>query len=204
MSFIGKAIGAITGANDQGKAAGRAADAQVQAAQLGVDESRRQFDAIQKLLGPFVQAGTGALGGQLDLAGVNGFGAQQSAIAGLQSSPAFTSLLQQGENSILQNSSATGGLRGGNAQAALAQFSPQLLAQTINDQYSRLGGLTSLGQNAAAGVGNAGLQTGSQISQLMQQQGAAQAGGIMAQANIQRQSQQQGLGLLGNVLGAFF
>lgn len=140
----------------------------------------------------------------MDLAGVNGVGRQQSAISALQSSPAFTSLLQQGENSILQNSSATGGLRGGNAQAALAQFSPELLAQTINDQYGRLGGLTSLGQNAAAGVGNAGLQTGSQISSLLQQQGAATAGGILGQANIARQSQQQGLGLLGNVLGAFF
>jgi hypothetical protein len=93
----------------------------------------------------------------------------------------FTSMLQQGENSILQNASATGGLRGGNTQAALAQFSPALLSQMINDQYSRLGGLTALGQNAAAGVGNAGMQTGSNISALLQQQGAAQAGNALGQ-----------------------
>jgi len=64
-------------------------------------------------------------------------------------------------------------------------FRPALLAGAINDQYSRLGGLASLGQNAAAGVGNAGLQTGSQISALLQQQGAAQAGGYLSAGRAQ-------------------
>lgn len=129
----------------------------------------------------FSGAQQGSLGAQQDLIGMNGNSAQAAAIQALQGSPQFTSMLQQGENSILQNASATGGLRGGNTQAALAQFSPALLAQTINDQYSRLGGLTSLGQNAAAGVGNAGMKTGGNISDLLQQQGAAQAGGALAQ-----------------------
>lgn len=204
MSFVGKLIGGLTGANDQAKATGKAADAQVQAAQLGVDESRRQFDALQQLLAPYVQGGLKGLGGQLDLAGLNGAGAQQSAITALQNSPQFTSALQKGENSILQNASATGGLRGGNTQAALAQFSPALLSATINDQYNRLGGLTELGQNSAAGVGKAGLQTGNQVAQLLQQQGSAQSGGILGQAAINRQSQQQAFGLGLQALGAFF
>lgn len=37
-----------------------------------------------------------------------------------------------------------------------------------------------MGQNAAAGVGNAGMQTGQGISNLLQQQGAAQAGAALA------------------------
>lgn len=123
----------------------------------------------------------GALQGQQDLLGLNGSAAQQASIDLLKSSPMFTSMLQQGENSILQNASATGGLRGGNAQAALAQFSPALLAQTINDQYAKLGGITSLGQNAAAGVGNAGMQTGNSVSGLLGQIGSAQAGGALGQ-----------------------
>lgn len=203
MSFIGKAIGSLTGANQQAAATGRAADAQVQAAQLGVDESRRQFDALQKLLEPYVKGGLQGLGGQMDLLGLNGNGAQQNAITALQQSPQFTSALQQGENSILQNASATGGLRGGNTQAALAQFSPALLAATLNDQYTKLGGLTSLGQSSAAGVGNAGLKTGSQVADLLQQQGAARAGGITGQAAINRQSQQQAFNLIGNLVGGF-
>lgn len=204
MSFIGKAIGSLMGANQQAAATGRAADAQVQAAQLGVDETRRQFDALQKLLEPYVKGGLQGLGGQLDLLGLNGNGAQQNAITALQNSPQFTAALQQGENSILQNASATGGLRGGNTQSALGQFSPALLAATINDQYAKLGGLTSLGQSSAAGVGNAGMQSGSQVAQLLQQQGAARAGGITGQAAINRQSQQQAFNLGLNALGAFF
>jgi hypothetical protein len=172
--------GSILSAYMQKDAAKEASSGQIQSAQLGIDEQRRQFDAIQKLLNPYVQAGTGALGQQQDMIGLNGADKQKAALAGIQSSPEFQALSQQGQDAILQNASATGGLRGGNTQAALAQFQPALLSQLINQQYARLGGMTSLGQNAAAGVGNAGMQTGNAITGLLGQQGAAQAGAALA------------------------
>lgn len=129
------------------------------------------------------QAQPGALQRQQDLIGLNGAAAQQASIDALRNSPMFTSMLQQGENSILQNASATGGLRGGNVQAALAQFSPALLAKTINDQYARLGDLTSLGQNAAAGVGNAGMRSSGTVSNLLGEIGSAQAGAALGQGS---------------------
>ena len=173
-------VGGLYSANKQAKAAKAAANTQAASAEAGIAEQRRQFDAIQALLQPFVQAGTGALGAQQNLIGLGGATAQQDAIQALQSSPEFQALTQQGENAILANASATGGLRGGNTQAALAQFRPQVLSSLINQQYSRLGGLVSVGQNAAAGVGNAGLATGNNVSNLLQQQGAAVAGGQLA------------------------
>ena len=173
--------GSIYSADQQAGAAEDASNAQSAASAAGIAEQRRQFDAVRKLLEPYTLAGQKSLTGQQDLLGQNGNDAQSAAINALKSSPQFTSLLSQGENSILQNASATGGLRGGNTQAALAQFSPQLLAQTINDQYSKLGGITSLGQNAAAGVGNAGMASGNAVTALLQQQGAAQAGNALAQ-----------------------
>lgn len=178
-------VGGLYSSRQQGKAAGRAADAQSQAAQMGIDEQRRQFDAIQALLQPYVDAGAPALQGQQDLLGLNGGGAQGSAIAGIENSPQFAALMQQGENAILQNASATGGLRGGNTQAALGQYRPAVLAQLIEQQYGRLGGMVNLGQNSAAGVGNAGMQTGTNVANLLQQQGAAQAGGYLAQGRAQ-------------------
>jgi hypothetical protein len=199
MSFVSKAIGQLTGAQDAADAASQAAATQAGAAQSGIDEQRRQFDAYQKLLSPYVNAGTSALSGQLDLAGLNGTNAQQGAIDSIKSGPQYTSMLQQGENSILANASATGGLRGGNTQAALAQFSPSLLAKLINDQYSNLGGLTTTGVNAASGVGNAGMTTGTNIANLLQQQGAATAGGQLAQGSVAS----SGFGTLGQALGAF-
>ena len=128
-----------------------------------------------------MSAGAGALTGQQNLIGLNGAAPQQSAIDALKASPAFTSMQTLGENRILANASATGGLRGGNVQGALAQFSPQLLAQLIDQQYTRLGGLSQQGQNAAVGVGTAGLNTGNQITQLLGQVGQAQGGAALSQ-----------------------
>ena len=203
MSFIGNAIGkvvgGITGASQAANAAQQGAATQSAAAQAGIDEQRRQFEAIQALMAPFVQAGTGALGQQQALIGLGGADAQQQAIQALQSSPQFASLVQQGEEALLQNASATGGLRGGNTQAALAQFRPQMLSQMIEQQYGRLGGLTSLGQNAAAVQGSAGQAAGGNIAQLLQQQGAATAGGQLAAG----QSAGQGFGALMGLGGLF-
>jgi hypothetical protein len=179
---IGGVIGAGLGGAIEGReSVGEASQAQQQAAQGGIDEQRRQFDAIQKLLQPYTEAGTGALAQQQALLGLGAPGSQQQAITALQGSPQFQALQQQGENAILQNASATGGLRGGNVQAALAQFRPALLSSLIEQQYGRLGGLTAIGQNAAAGVGNAGMSTGTNIATLLGRQGQAQAGGILGQ-----------------------
>lgn len=163
-----------------GISANKAAKAQAGAAQAGIAEQRRQFDAMQALLAPYVQAGQGALGGMQNLAGLGTPEEQQAAIAALAGSPEMLAMTQQGENAMLQNAAATGGLRGGNLQGALAQYRPQVLSQLINQQYNRLGGIAQMGQASAAGVGSAGLQTGSNIAQLLQAQGAAQAGGQLA------------------------
>jgi hypothetical protein len=179
-------VGGVAGSMIAADAAGDAADQQSASAQAGIDQQNQKFAAVQKLLLPYVQAGTGVegVGGSLkaqqDLLGLNGNEAQQVSINGIKNSSQFTELAKQGEAGILQNASATGGLRGGNTQAALAQFRPAMLQQLINDQYAKLGGITSIGQNAAAGVGNAGMQTGNQITSLLQQQGAAAAGASLA------------------------
>jgi hypothetical protein len=164
------------------EAAGDAAAAQGAASEAGIAEQRRQFDLIQKLMQPYVAAGTPALEAQQAMLGFGPAGSEQAQIEAVKRSPAFLCMLRQGEESILQRASATGGLRGGNIQAALAQFSPQLLAQELETRYNRLGGMTQLGQNAAAGVGTAGMATGTNVAKLLGEQGSAQAGGIVGQA----------------------
>lgn len=203
MGFIGDIIGDITGSNDAADAASKAGDLQYQAAIKGVEEQRRQFDKLVELMAPYVSAGTGAMGAQQNLLGLNGSGAQQSAINALSNSPQMQSMLKQGENALLQNASATGGLRGGNTQAALAQFRPQLLNQMIQQQFSNLGGLSQLGQASAAGQASAGMQTGANIGNLLQQGGAAQAGAAMAQGGATQQGFKNLLGL-GGLIGSFF
>jgi hypothetical protein len=192
--------GAYLSSRSQKNAAQTAANAQTQSSDAAIAQQNKQFEALQQLLKPYSEAGTGALGAQQALLGLSGNGAQQSAINGIQNGAQFQALNQQGQNAILQNASATGGLRGGNVQSALAQFSPLLLNQLIQQQYSNLGGLTSIGQNAAAGVGNAGMSNANSISNLLQSQGAAQAGSALAagQANSQLYNS------LGSTLGRYF
>lgn len=181
------AMGALSAysARQQGKAAERAAGAQSAAAQSGIDEQRRQFDAVQELLKPYRELGAEGAAGQRALSGLAGPEAQQQAIDAIRNSPQFAAMQRQGETSILQNASATGGLRGGNVQAALGQFSPALLSGLIDQQYGRFGGLAQMGQNSAVMQGNAGMQTGGNIANLLQQQGAAVAGGALAQGRTQ-------------------
>lgn len=166
----------------QSRAADRAADAQVASSNEAIALQREQFEAIQELLAPYIEAGSGALGAQQDLLGLSGPEAQQAAIAQIQNSPQFSALVAQGEEGILQNAAATGGLRGGNTQGALAQFRPQVLNQLINQRFGQLGGLAQMGQNSAVGQGSFGQNMAGQVTNLIGQRGAAQAGEYLADA----------------------
>lgn len=182
-NVVGDVIGGITGAKQQGEAAQSAAQTQAASAGQAVDEQRRQFDAIVQMMSPYLQAGTSALGQQQNLLGLGGADSQQQAINQLQQSPIYTSMLQSGQNALLQNASATGGLRGGNTQAALAQLSPNILSQVYQQQLANLGGLSQLGQSSAGLQANAGQASAANIGNLLNQQGAALAGGQIAKGS---------------------
>jgi hypothetical protein len=171
-------IGGLMGAD----AAESAASAQAGASEAGIAEQRRQFDLMRQLLQPYTQAGAPALQAQQAMLGLGGPEAEAAQIAAAERSPTYQAMLRKGEESMLQRASATGGLRGGNMQAALAQFRPQLLAQELENRYNRFAGLTALGQQSASGVGTAGIQTGANVANLEAQRGAALAGGHLGQA----------------------
>jgi hypothetical protein len=172
----------LIGSTMQASAAGEAAGIQAGAAEAGIAEQRRQFDALQTLLKPYTEAGLPALEAQQAFLGLRGPEAERAAIERISGGERFQELTRQGEEALLQRASATGGLRGGNVQAALAQFRPQVLNQLIEEQYGRLGGMTTLGQRSAAGVGAAGTELGTNVANLLAQQGAARAGGELGEA----------------------
>ena len=206
--FIGDTIGGITGAKQAGEAAERAGQVQAGSAEAGIAEQRRQFDKFVELMSPFVTAGvgepgvTGALQAQQELLGLRGTAAQQRAISGLETSPILQALTRQGEEALLQRASATGGLRGGNVQAALAQFRPQLLSDVIQQQFTNLGGLTKIGQASAAGQAAAGMESAGAIGDLLGQAGAARAGGIIGRGSIAGQTFGDILSIAGAATGA--
>lgn len=179
---------ALAGSAIKSSAAKTAGQQQYDASMLGVQEERAAREELRGLLAPYTAAGTPALQAQMAALGLSGPEAQQAYVSQQEQSPLFQAMTRQGEEAILQNASATGGLRGGNVQGALAQFRPQLLNQFLNQQYANLGGMTSLGQQSAAGVGAAGMQSAGSIAQLLGEGGAAKAGATLGSANAWGQS----------------
>lgn len=196
----------LIGSSMQADAAESAAQTQAGASLAGIAEQRSQFDAVQKLLAPYVQAGTGAISQfqpfqqagqkafelQQALAGLLGPEAQQQAIAAIEGGAGYQAQIQAGEEALLQNASATGGLRGGNIQAALSQFRPQMLQRAIDQQYGRLGGFAGAGigasealyrggQASAAGQASQAQALGTNVATLLGREGQAIAGGQLAQ-----------------------
>ena len=202
MSFIGDIIGGITGATGAAEAAEQGAATQAAAAGAGIEEQRRQFDKLVELMTPYIQAGTGAMGQQQALIGLSGPEAERAAIERISGGETFKALTAQGEEALLQQASATGGLRGGNVQAALSQFRPQVLNALIEQQYGRLGGFTQLGQASAAGQAASGMTSASNIGNLLANQAAATAGGQVARGNVGRQMFSDVLGI-GKTVAAF-
>jgi len=176
---IALGVGALGSAAIGASSASKAGKIQAQAAEAGTAEQRAAREEMRRLLQPYVAAGGPALEAQMGALGLSGPEAQQAYVSQQEQSPIFQALAQQQEEAILQNASATGGLRGGNVQAALAQFRPALLNQFLTQQYDRLGGMTALGQQSAAGVGAAGMQSATSIANLLGEAGAARAGSAL-------------------------
>lgn len=164
-------LGGILG----GKGAAKAAKIQAQSYQQGLQQQQQQFNLERSDAMPFHDAGVSALSGMGGLLGFNGPDAQSAAIEQLKASPEFTSLFNTGADTVLQNASATGGLRGGNVQSSLANFGSGLLAQVIQNHLANLGGLASLGAGSTQALGALGQQNVNAQTNLMGQIGNANA-----------------------------
>lgn len=193
-------VGGVLESEATKSGARRAATATTEGVQAGIAQQDKQFERLNTLLAPHVQAGGRALQGQEDILGLGGPEAQQLAIEGIESSPQFAALVQQSEEALLQNAAATGGVRGGNLQSALQLNRPRILNDLIERQFSRLGSISQLGQASAAGVGAGAIQTGISGANLIR--GGADAN---AQAELLRaQANKQLIGDVGGEFGQFF
>lgn len=178
------AAGAIGGGLIASSGAKSAAKAQTTADQQAIAQQQRQYDQTRSDFAPYREAGTNALNPLESLLGLNGNDAAGSSIAALQQSPLYQSLYNNGQETLLQNGSATGGLRGGNMQTGLADFGRDTLAQVIQSQIGNLGGLVSLGEGATNQGAQFGQQAANNISSLNVAQGNALAGSAAARAGI--------------------
>lgn len=185
LGLVLSAIGSI-GANylagkQKQRAAERAAGQIEDQQRAAMAEQEKRLEQIKTMLSPWTSAGTTALEAQKQLLGLGTPEQQAAEIGKIEKSPFFQSLAKQSENAILQNASATGGLRGGNVESALLQFRPSLLQQLVNERISQFGGLSANGQNATNLLAQATQNVGNQNAQSFSGIGAAQAGASTAQ-----------------------
>jgi hypothetical protein len=111
-------------------------------------------------------------------------------------SPDYQFALKQGEQTVQNSAAAQGGLYSGNALRALTEYGQGSATQYLNNYANRLAGIAGVGQTAATSVGNAALQTGANIGNLMVGAGNARASGTINQANA--------ITNLGNQLGMMY
>lgn len=170
----------IFGASTQANAANQAEQLQLQ-----------MFNKEQQNLSPYMQAGVGGLAGQQNALNTlqAGFNPQN-----LQNTPGYQFQLGQGEQAVIDQRTATGGVGGGNTLKDLTQFGQGLASTTYQQQFGDwlaqnqavLGGYQNLvgtGESAAAGVGAAGLQTANQAGNYLTQGANAISAGATGVTN---------------------
>jgi hypothetical protein len=205
-------IGGLLGASSAKKGVDKATAAQVDAYNKGIAEEQRQYDTTRADFAPYRDAGTAALPKINDLLGLNGPDAANAAIQALKQSPVYQSLYNNGQEALLANGAATGGLRGGNMQEGLADFGRDTLSGVIGDQVSKLGSLAGLGEGATNATAGFGANEADAVTKLLSGIGNAQASGALTKAGLtanmwnsagsflgQAASQIPGLGILSKI-----
>jgi hypothetical protein len=203
ISAAGAVGSSLIGAN----AASSAANEQAQSADNALAFNQQVFNTNQANQAPFVGAGTTAISqlmGDLNN-GTFGPGSNPTFTAPTldqaRATPGYAFTLQQGERAVDAGAAASGGaLSGGNIKSE-TQYATGLADSTYNDVFSRqlssyqanlsnqaqefnqLYQPASLGENAAANVGNTSTAQGQNIGNLMTSVGNAQAAGTIGVAN---------------------
>lgn len=157
-----------------------ATGARVAGIDAAIGSEQAGIGRIRDLLKPYIGAGEQGLSGMMALMGLNGAAAQEQAISSIKTGGQFTELARQQEEALLANSAATGGLRGGRTQDALAASRSGMLQGLIDRQLSAFGGLATLGGNAASNLSGFEQNSTGAISGLQAGRGEALAQGQMA------------------------
>ena len=193
----------------------QAAGAQKSAAQQATQAQMAMFNATQGYLSPYRQAGQNALTQQLGMA-QKGFNfnptmQQLAADAGLPvqlepraSDPCRTARRRVASAPLAHRCAARLTTQAAWLRTPISSSSQTLLPQ-YQTNYNNLGAISGLGENAAAGTGNAATATGQSIGNNITGAGNATAAADMAMANGVSTAGGNSLMMymLGNKLGMF-
>jgi hypothetical protein len=176
------AIAGVFAGGAQKKASQKATDAMVGAMNRGIDTQNAFQQQTRSDYMPYTTAGNGAV---TELGNfVNGGLSADELAAKIKENPLYASLYDNGAEALLQNASATGGLRGGNTQRGLADFGADTMAKVYQQIISSLSGVANLGLGAQGAVTQTGANVTDNVTNLMGQIGQTQAGNFITKGGI--------------------
>lgn len=200
--FAAAAIGTVASSVIGGNAASDAANTEAQASNNASQVQLDMFNKTQANEAPYLDAGGNALTALLKGIGVgpgttnSGTGPLNApfSMADFQHSPGYQFQMQQGENAVLNNKSALGGVNSGNTLKALTSYGQGVANQDywnaynayVNGQNQKFGQLQTIagsGQNAAANLGSLGTQVAGSVGNNIIGAGNASAAGTVGSAN---------------------
>ena len=186
-SGLGSAVVGAIGAN-------KAAKAQEQAANNSLSLQREIYDKSQTDFAPWREAGGTALDAyNYEL----GLGERPASYGGMQASPAFDFLMNQGVDTIQSGAAARGGLYSGATGTALERYRMGLASQESNNFLNRLAGQSGAGQAAAGMQANSGQFFAQGAGQAYSDIGNARSAGAIGVGNAISGGFEQGLGTYG-------
>jgi hypothetical protein len=184
----------------QSSASKKASKIQKESAQQGITSQEAMFNKSLDINQPYREAGYNAIGG---LQGLIDPAQRSQTLSDYYAGDEYQQMAGQVEEQQLRNAGATGGLRGGQNQAALASIAPQLGQQYMQGLQNQYTGLANMGMGAASQGAQGAQQFGAQQSALQQQAGQAAAQNAVTQGGIWGNTMQGLGGLAFGAAGGF-
>lgn len=178
-----QAGGSIVAGNQQAAAAGEAAGIQSAAMDRALAEQKRQFDAQQTNLKPWLEAGGRAL------TELENFDQNNPAFSFTQDDPSYTFRFNEGLKALQNSAAARGTLLSGNTMRSITDYGQQAASQeyqnafnryqtTRGQKLNRIQSLAGVGQSAVQQANSAGQNYANSMGNLVTGQGQAQAQGM--------------------------
>jgi hypothetical protein len=193
------AVGVIGGAAIQSSAASKAAKQQRDATQLGIDEQARQYDQTREDLAPWRDTGAQAVHRLGDLIQPGAQLGRSFTMEDFLNDPvtkaSFQFGLDEGRKGIERRGPLTSGFDSGATLKALTRFGTdyggQRAGESFNrfqtegtNQFNRLASVAGLGQTSAGQTAALGQATGTNISNMLMNQGDASGATTLARGNV--------------------
>jgi hypothetical protein len=144
-----------------------------------INEQNTTLGNVTGIYGAQTSAGNNAFNA---LQGLQGGTTTPASYANFENSPGYQYAISQGTQAIQRQAAATGQGYTPNTEAAVGQYVTGTASQNYNNYVSQLLSTAQLGSAGNQGLASANTTIGGNISQLMQSEGQAQAGGVAGSA----------------------